>query len=75
MSSDNKTQTRRKFVGWGLATAAVVSAVNFFKPAPPKKQTVKMLTQDGKLVEIDMAALPPKKKKATNQDVKNWIKR
>jgi hypothetical protein len=74
MTNDPIKQSRRKFISWGIASAAVVSACKFFKSTPEKK-TVKMLTQDGKLVEVDMAALPQQKKKASNQDVKNWIKR
>ncbi len=72
MISENKKQSRRKFIGWGIASAAVLSAVKFILPSK-KKETVKMLTQDGKLVEVDMAALPAKKKKITNKELQNWI--
>ena len=74
MSIDNKKESRRKFLGWGIATAAVLSVAKFVLPsAKEKKKTVTMLTQDGKLVEVDIAALPPKKKKITNQELQNWI--
>jgi cobalamin biosynthesis protein CbiD len=72
MITENKNQTRRKFIAWGVASAAVFSAVKFILPAK-KKQTVKMLTQEGKLVEVDIAVLPPKKKKITNKELQNWI--
>jgi hypothetical protein len=39
-----------------------------------RKRTVKMLTQDGKLVEIDEALLPAERKKISNSELKNWIK-
>src|SRR5450755_1130057 len=56
--------TRRKFV-WGLGVLSVFSGIallartpfsgkkNVIACAPEKKRMVKMLTQDGKLVEID----------------------
>ena len=40
-----------------------------------KKQaaTVKMLTQDGRLVEIDVANIPSQKKKIKTADIHTWI--
>ncbi|MEO6358592.1 MAG: hypothetical protein ABIU77_02870 [Ferruginibacter sp.] len=74
MSTENKKESRRKFLGWGLATAAVLSVAKIVLPSNKEsKKTVKMLTQDGKLVEVDIAALPPQKKKITNQELQNWI--
>lgn len=75
MDTENKNQTRRKFITLGVASAAVIAAVKFFKPSPPKTKTVKMLTQEGKLVEVDIAAIPDKKKKVTNGELQNWIKK
>jgi len=41
-----------------------------------KPEMVKMLTAEGKLVEIDKAVLDEmsKKQKATNQEIFNWMK-
>ncbi len=41
-----------------------------------KPEMVKMLTAEGKLVEIDKAVLDEvaKKQKATNKDIYNWMK-
>ena len=75
MATENKKQSRRKFIAWGVASAALFSAIKFLRPSPPKTETVKMLTQDGKLVEIDMAALPSQKKRITNKELQNWIKK
>ena len=72
MTTENNKQSRRRFIVWGVASTAVFSAVKFMLPSK-KKETVKMLTQDGKLVEVDIAALPPKKKKITNKELQNWI--
>jgi hypothetical protein len=70
-----KKNTRRKFIAWGVASAAVLAAFKFIKQSPKKPETVKMLTQDGKLVEVDIAALPASKKKITNGELQNWIKK
>ena len=75
MTTENKNQGRRKFIAWGVASAAVLAAFKFIKPAPKKMETVKMLTQDGKLVEIDIAALPSKKKRITDKELQNWVKK
>ena len=76
MDNDNKIQTRKKFIGLGISAAALFTAFKFWTPKKKKEnQTVKMLTQDGKLVEVDMAALSPKKKKITNKELQNWIKK
>ena len=75
MVTENKNQSRRKFIAWGVASAALFSAIKFLRPSPQKTETVKMLTQDGKLVEIDMAALPSQKKRITNKELQNWIKK
>lgn len=75
MTAENKNQSRRKFISWGVASAAVVAAFKFINPSPKKTETVKMLTEDGKLVEIDIASLPPQKKKITNKELQSWVKK
>ncbi|MDP3394274.1 hypothetical protein [Sediminibacterium sp.] len=42
----------------------------------PEKETrmVRMLTQDGQLVEVEVSKLGETKGKATNQELQNWIK-
>ena len=68
--------TRKKFLFSGFSLAAVAA---FFKWGnqiqPEKKQTAKFLTQDGKLVEIDLDKLPTSKTAATKEDVQTWIKK
>ena len=78
MNRELKPNSRRKFIFMGIASAAVFSAFKFFKrapKAPEEKQTVKMLSQDGKLVEVDVVALKGQKKKITNKELQNWVKR
>ena len=74
MDNENKIQSRKKFIGLGISAAALFTAFKFWTPKKKKEtKTVKMLTQDGKLVEVDIAALSPKKKKITNKELQNWI--
>ena len=69
-------QSRKKFLISGFSLAAVGA---FFKwgnqTQPEKKKTAKFLTQDGKLVEIDLDKLPSTKTAATKEDVQTWIKK
>ena len=77
--------TRRKFI-WGVGVlslfAAVASSLPFFskknviacKPES-KKRTLTMLTQDGKLVEIDASLITASRKKISNKELQNWIKK
>lgn len=68
--------SRKKFLFSGLSLAAVAA---FFKwntpPVEEKKKTQKFLTQDGRLVEIDLDKLPSSKKEASKEDLQNWIKK
>lgn len=87
-STEKKTvdnsPSRRRFV-WGLgilsAFAAVMTATGIpalLKKAgktDKKKATVKMLTEDGRLVEVDQSLLTASRKKATNAELQHWIKK
>jgi len=78
--------SRRKFV-WGLGILSAFAAIGSFSrlsflgkknPVPGKpgaKKTVKMLTQDGRLVEIDQSFLTANSKKVSNTELQNWIKK
>jgi len=77
MDNESKIQSRKKFIGAGISAVALLTALRFFIPGKKTKKsgTLKMLTQDGKLVEVDIAALPTKKKKITNKEMQTWIKK
>ena len=60
---NDKIQSRKNFIGVGIA-AAVFTAFRFLAPVKRKKnKTAKMLTQEGKLVEVDVERLYIKKRK------------
>jgi hypothetical protein len=76
MQESEKFQSRKKFILWGAATLSSITVLKFFKtPKKKKTETVKMLTRDGKLVVVNIAVLPTQKKKITNKELQNWIKK
>ncbi len=75
MEQNQKTPSRKKFLLWG---AAVLSSVTLLKFIPTnkekKRETVKMLGQDGKLVEVDAEKLFfSKGNKINDEQLKNWV--
>ncbi|MGZ5247668.1 MAG: hypothetical protein ACXWCR_11220 [Flavitalea sp.] len=75
MNIENKIQSRKKFIGLGISTAALLAAFKLLKPGKDKNSTkVKMLTQDGKLVEVDVERINKEKKnKVTDEQLKSWV--
>ena len=74
--------SRKKFLIWGGAVLTSLTAFKLFagsKKLPgfqdeEKKETVKMLTQDGKLVEVEVDNLGcGKRKKISDQQLKDWV--
>jgi hypothetical protein len=77
MEASQKSPSRKKFLLW---TAAILSSVTVLKFLPgtgtkkKKSDTVKMLTQDGRLVEIDRDMISGSKRKITDPELKSWVK-
>lgn len=68
-----KSTSRRDFIRKGLLAAAVATAGPLSTKASPSGETVKMLTPDGKLVEVDKAVLAKaSKKKVNNKEILDW---
>ena len=67
---------RRKILYW---IAGALSAVTLFKFIPKKQKQepklVKMLTEDGQLVEVDMNHLSGTKTKIKPDEIHTWVKR
>ena len=72
---NNKSQSRKKFLGISLTAAAVLSGLRFFTPEKKKKSaSVKMLTQDGRLVEIDAEKIyKGNNRKISDEQLKNFV--
>jgi len=76
MTQSNTNPTRKKVLLWGAAVISSLTVFKFFNRfKPEKKDTVKMLTQDGKLVEIDKNLLAQSGKKISNKELQNWVKK
>jgi hypothetical protein len=74
-------QSTRTFVKTTLLSiAGLFASFTFFRKivAEPdkKRDTVKMLAEDGSLIEIDAEVFAAmQKKKATDKDVQDWVKK
>jgi hypothetical protein len=74
MTTENRNQSRRRFIGLGFVLAAAFPVLKFIIASTKKEQTVKMLTQDGRLVEIDKNMMPGNKRQITDSELKVWVK-
>jgi hypothetical protein len=88
MNTENEltknTNLRRKLIaGLGLFSLFPIFKYGFISKKreiisctpETKNKTMKMLTQDGRLVEVDMSKINGSKEKITNNQLKNWVKR
>ena len=74
MTDNKQNSSRRKFVEWGIGALAAFSAIGLFFSQKKKKKIVKMLTQDGHLVEVDEALIKSTGKKVDNKEIHAWVK-
>ena len=80
MPQSEEISSRKKFLVWGSAALASLTAFSLFagvnKQLNKKTTTVKMLSQDGKLVEVDADKLfCGKRKKISDEQLKKWVKK
>ncbi|MBK5270558.1 MAG: hypothetical protein JJE22_06050 [Bacteroidia bacterium] len=82
MQQSEKKSSRKKFLVWGTAALTSLTAFKLFagskknslSPDEKNSATVKMLSQDGQLVEVDVEKLYcGKRKKITDEQLKNWV--
>ena len=75
MEQKQNPSTRKKFLLWSVGILSSLTALKYISPSKKKKKdTVKMLTRDGKLVEIDRDMIPGSKRKITDPELKVWVK-
>jgi hypothetical protein len=76
MTDKKKNKTRRNFLGIGLAVGASLvtdTAIAQVIKEATKGEPVKMLTPDGKLVEVDPDVLAQAtRKKVNNKEILAW---
>lgn len=76
----DKSLDRRRFLKFGMGIMAglgIISTVGGMSRVLDKKKTnkVKMLTEDGRLVEIDLGNIEKVvTDRASNEDVQHWMK-
>jgi hypothetical protein len=76
MENERKDVSRKKFLFWGIGISSLLAVPAFLRPSKNKKKdskTVKMLTQDGRLVEVEVNNLPSKKKKISDAGIHTWV--
>jgi hypothetical protein len=75
MEPIQKTSSRKKFLLWSATVLSSLTVLNLISGSKQKKnETVKMLTQDGKLVEVDREKIfDSKKQKITDEQLKKWV--
>lgn len=75
MDQPQKTSSRKKFLLWSATILSSLTVLNFVSGnKPPKKETIKMLTQDGILVEVEIDKLTSgKRNKISDEQLKNWV--
>jgi hypothetical protein len=77
MEKPQKTPSRKKFLLWGAAVLSSLTFMKYFSGGKEEKkiETVKMLTQDGKLVEINSELLASSGKKISDQELQQWVRK
>jgi hypothetical protein len=76
MENGNIQVSRKKFAVWTFGILSAFTALRFlFHSATPPKTTTRMLTEDGKLVEVDMSKLPVKRRRIKDAEIHSWIRR
>lgn len=73
MKRNKKILSRKNFLTWGIAITSMLAVPSFFRAKKKDTKKVKMLTQDGRLVEIDMENIPAKKEKIKSADIHTWV--
>ncbi|MBS1666273.1 MAG: hypothetical protein JST58_02750 [Bacteroidetes bacterium] len=83
--TENETPTRRKIL-YGVGILSILAAISTFLRFPiaakknaiackPESKKIKMLSQDGRLVEIDESLLTQNKRKISDKELQHWIKK
>lgn len=74
MEKEIKKIPRQRFLTLGLAFTSLLAVPSFLWFKKKKEpQTVKMLTQDGRLVEIEVKNIPQQKKKIRDAELHTWV--
>ena len=76
MRTEESKVSRRKLLGWLGVLSLFATAGAAFKTwgkNSKSPKTVKMLAQDGTLVEVDASLLAANKKRISDKELQNWV--
>ena len=77
MQNSRQPSSRKRFLLWGSAILSSLAILKIFPGSKRQRgrtnETVKMLTRDGRLVEIDKKFLVSAGKKVTTEELQQWI--
>ena len=76
MEIRQQNTSRKRFLLWSVVALGSATVLRFIKrPKTTKTETVKMLTPDGKLVEVDKSVIEKATglKKASGKEVFEWM--
>jgi hypothetical protein len=82
METNQKDNSRRNFLWGGLGVLSAISALKFIIPkkqkivipCAPTATTTKMLTEDGRLVEVDISKIKKTGVKVSDKEITTWVK-
>lgn len=75
MKKEQNNTSRKKFIWLGTAVLAAIGSWKIFvRQNKNNKETAKMLTQDGRLVEIDKELIT-QGKKITDKELQHWMQK
>lgn len=76
MRTEESKVSRRKLLSWLGVLSLFASAGAALKPwgkNSAKPKTVRMLAQDGTLVEVDASLLAASKRRISDKELQNWV--
>ena len=76
---EKKQVSRKKFLLWGVGLSSALAIPSIFlfgkkKAEASAPQMVRMLSEDGKLVEIDISKISGSKGMIKDKDIHTWVK-
>lgn len=74
MEPAKKTTSRKKFLFWSVTALSSFGMFRFLNRKKRTPETVKMLTSDGKLVEVAVSNIPKKTATISDTEIHDWIK-
>jgi hypothetical protein len=74
MEKNHKDPTRKKFLFWSMVSIASLGLFKLLKSTKQEKpRTIKMLSEYGKLVEVEIDKIKSTGNKISDTEVHDWI--